>query len=240
MAGPPSDFNTNQLVVYVLLYRNQEKRPTPSATASPQPAVCRKGLVQGREKRPAATATWDWSPNNPNIEDRAYAAAEERRRQAEAEASRVRQQEEQKRREEAARLAREAKLAAEAKEAAELAEARKTARAAFIAANGVVAWASAQMLKTNPFPFKDKVVGVRANFSQMLSETEGAFGDLLVIDLPSTRFTMPGQQVVLAIRVLGIRTTKTPIGIELPFPYGSYVGVYLCRQNNCGDFFDPS
>jgi peptidoglycan hydrolase-like protein with peptidoglycan-binding domain len=101
-------------------------------------------------------------------------------------------------------------------------------RTAFANTYHVVAWPTYDELRANPFPFKDKVVGVDALFSRMISENEGMFGDLLVINLPSSQFKEEGRRYMLAIKVLGIRSIKTPMGVEFPAPYGSYVGAYEC------------
>jgi hypothetical protein len=94
-------------------------------------------------------------------------------------------------------------------------------------------------LKTNPFPYRDKVVGVYASFSQMLSEKEALFGDLLVTGLPATEFTVAGSEVVLAARVVGLKQTRLPMGFEVPLPQVAYLGVFKCTAPRCTDFFDP-
>jgi hypothetical protein len=98
---------------------------------------------------------------------------------------------------------------------------------------------SAQTLRTNPFPYKDKVVGVYASFSQMQSEKEAMFGELFVVGVPPTEFTSSGQEVVLAVKVLGLKPVKLPMGMEMPLPYASYLGAFKCRQFRCADFFEP-
>jgi hypothetical protein len=145
---------------------------------------------------------------------------------------------EQERREEAARKEREERLAREAKIAADKAAARRRNREQFVSSHRVETLLNARTLKTNPFPFKGKVVGVYTAFSLMLSESEGLFGDLVVSGLPSTAFTVEGQEVVLAVRVIGLRPVKLPMGMEVPLPQGAYVGAFLCRAPRCGDFFD--
>jgi len=146
---------------------------------------------------------------------------------------------EHEQKEEAARKEREARLAEEARVAAEAAAKRRRNRELFVSSQGVVAFVSVHTLRTNPFPFRDKVVGVYASFSQMLSETDALFGDLLVTGLPATEFTVAGAEVVLAVKVLGLKQMKLPMGAEVPLPQGAYLGAFKCSQPRCSDFFDP-
>ena len=106
----------------------------------------------------------------------------------------------------------------------------------FQADNRLAGWSNIQLLHTNPFVAKDKVVGLRADFTQMISADEAMFGELLVDGVPNTMFSVPGQQTILAIRVEGIKNAKSPLGTDVPTPYGTYVGVYMCRQPNCAEF----
>jgi hypothetical protein len=143
------------------------------------------------------------------------------------------------RRREAERKEREARLAEEARAKAEAAAKRLRNRQTFASTHRVVAFMNVGTLKTNPFPYRDKVVGVYASFSQMLSEREALFGDLLVTGLPATEFKVSGAEVVLAARVVGLKQTRLPMGFEVPLPQVSYLGVFRCKEPRCTDFFDP-
>lgn len=155
--------------------------------------------------------------------------ARERANAAEAEA---RQQ-----REEAERRAREAKAQAEAKEKEMRAEASRKFRESFINTNNVVGWVSVQALQANPFPYQGKILGLGARFSRMISASEALFGDLHVAGVPSTLFTVQNQAVVLAIKVEGIKTIRSVIGTDVQVPSGTYSGVYICKQDDCREFF---
>lgn len=100
--------------------------------------------------------------------------------------------------------------------------------------------ARSDLLRANPFPFKDKIVGLYTVFTQMISEKEAMFGgDLVATGVPSTLFTRTGVEVFLAVKVQGLRPIKI-LGSEISVPYGSYVGSYLCKQAGCSDFIGPA
>ena len=119
----------------------------------------------------------------------------------------------------------------------QIAGGKNALRDRFIAEFKVDTWANQQALQANVFMYKDKVVGVRTNFEQMVSPTEARFGQMLVTDVPVSEFTTPGQTVVLAMRILGLKATKLQ-GVEVSVPHGSLVGAYKCKQQNCSEFFD--
>jgi hypothetical protein len=115
----------------------------------------------------------------------------------------------------------------------------KAKREKFVTDYSIVAFTSQQALKANPFPFKDKVVGLRADFVQMVGSGEALFGDLFVINVPNTAFTSPGLASILAVKIAGVRPIKI-LGTEIPLPYGNYVGVYMCTTTDCRDFVGPT
>ncbi|MEA2870761.1 MAG: hypothetical protein QOH67_737 [Hyphomicrobiales bacterium] len=121
----------------------------------------------------------------------------------------------------------------------EAAEKAKAIRDKFVSDFRVETFASQSGLKANPFPYKDKVVGVAARFVQMVGDGEAIFGDLLVQRVPNTAFTEEGTIALLAIRVNGLKNVKSPVGGEIAVPYGTYVGSYKCSITNCSDFFGP-
>jgi hypothetical protein len=64
------------------------------------------------------------------------------------------------------------------------------------------------------------------------------FDGLLVTAVPATEFTIAGAEVVLAVRVLGLKQMKLPMGIEAPLPQGTYLGAFKCKLSGCADFFE--
>jgi hypothetical protein len=100
-------------------------------------------------------------------------------------------------------------------------------------------WAREEELFSNPFVFKDVVVGVQSRFERMLSENEAVFGGrtpIVVTGVPTTMFK--GNEVlVLAFRVRGNKKINIPSlfggGGEVAAPFGEYVGAYKCVQNSC-------
>ena len=135
------------------------------------------------------------------------------------------------------------RAAAEAKEAAKKQE--ETAKAAAKVALQqkikselkIEVWASQNALKSNVFVYQGKVVGVHATFDQMIAATVARFGQILATDVPTAQFTQTGQEVILAIKMAGLKETKF-LGTDVSLPYGSYVGVYKCRERGCSEFFN--
>src|SRR5437868_6758188 len=78
-----------------------------------------------------------------------------------------------------------------------LAEKKSELRRQFLSANQVQAFSDQSTLKANPFVYKDKVVALRADFDQMLSQTEARFGEVLVSDVPNTQFTNSSSPMIL-------------------------------------------
>lgn len=122
----------------------------------------------------------------------------------------------------------------------------KMTRDQFMSTYGVSELVNGFELSANPFPYKDKIVAVRANFSRMLSESEAMFHccaksmgyyDLIVTGLSSTQFTAASKDSVLAIKVTGLTRLKTSQGGEESLPAGTFVGVYFCSLRRCQDFF---
>ncbi len=115
--------------------------------------------------------------------------------------------------------------------------AAKKRRDQFIKDNSVQELIDVHKLNTNPFPYKDKIVALRATFSRMLSTSEASFDGLVVAGLSSTQFTEAGIPSVLAIKVIGLTTRKTSEGGEETLPSGTFIGIYFCVQANCSDFY---
>ncbi len=115
--------------------------------------------------------------------------------------------------------------------------AAKKRRDRFIADNSVQELTDIDRLSTNPFPYKDKIVALKASFIRMLSASEASFDGLVVSGLSPTQFTEPGVPSVLAIKVDGLTTRKTARGGEETVPTGTYAGLYICVQENCSDFY---
>ncbi len=117
---------------------------------------------------------------------------------------------------------------------------RKAARDKFASATGVSEFVKNQdILVANPFPYRDKVIAVRADFSRMTSENEAEFGKLLVSGLSATQFTEANKPSVLAIRISGLTKIKTASGGKEIRPSGVFSAIYFCSERDCGDIIDP-
>jgi clan AA aspartic protease (TIGR02281 family) len=117
---------------------------------------------------------------------------------------------------------------------------QEAACAKFGSQYGVVAWPDTQALTANPFPYKGKVIGTRANFTRMLSENEALFGDLIITNVASTQFTDVDRPSVVIFKIDGLRVLKVGLGGEVSVPFGRFVGVYFCTDGDCKDFFSVS
>jgi hypothetical protein len=115
----------------------------------------------------------------------------------------------------------------------------------FVAKYGVKEWPSSQALYANPFVYEGKTIAIFANFSQMVSPTQGYFlgadsksGDfdlIVVSDIPKGLFTSK-TLVILACRVLGKTEVKVPLfGGTASAPHLKFVGVYICKDWGCKD-----
>jgi hypothetical protein len=97
---------------------------------------------------------------------------------------------------------------------------------------GITGLSNMNDVRSNPFLYKGNILGLRANFVRMTSESEAVFtsasDDLIVTGVPTTLFR-GNESVILALRIQGVRNG---------LPYGDYVGAHKCAQNNCQDFFD--
>jgi hypothetical protein len=124
---------------------------------------------------------------------------------------------------------------------------RRAAREKFTTAFSVEKWATRADIIANPFLFKGKVVGVRANFVKTTAEDEGVFGEVVcngslcgdsitVSKVPPTSFK-GGENLMLALMVKGLRIIKGTAG-DTSVPDVEYVGNYTCRQLGCGDFLN--
>jgi hypothetical protein len=120
--------------------------------------------------------------------------------------------------------------------------AKRAARDTIIGMYGVQRFTNEQQLHTNPFMFKDQVIGVHTAFGRMISANEAIFmfdgigaTALIVTNVPSTRFSAKSP-VILAIRVIGTKAFKTGAG-EVMLPHGEYIGVHFCSQPSCPEIF---
>jgi hypothetical protein len=106
-------------------------------------------------------------------------------------------------------------------------------RRKFLSDNSAVTIVDAQQLQRNPFPYKDKIIGVYVVFGRMTSENSAIFtspNEIPVLSankVPATMFTS-NILVVLAIQVNGLKDGLVD---------GNLVGQYFCQQQGCTDFF---
>jgi hypothetical protein len=117
-------------------------------------------------------------------------------------------------------------------------QASESLRSKFGSTYGVKAWTDDRALSRNPFVFKDDVVAVFTVFSKMLSANEALFvhnEPIVASGTPATLFR-DSEHVVLAIRVLGNRPLRLPLG-ETTAALGEYVGVYKCEQRGCEEVY---
>jgi uncharacterized protein YecT (DUF1311 family) len=123
-------------------------------------------------------------------------------------------------------------------------QAKRTQRDNFVAQFGVQRWVARKDLVSNPFIYKGMVVGVGGTFIRMLSESEAlidvpdcylaACPDAIILsNIPSTTFRNK-TTAIFAVRVLGMRTLKTPNG-ETTIPSLEFVGVQQCFDQTCGE-----
>jgi hypothetical protein len=91
-------------------------------------------------------------------------------------------------------------------------------------------------LKRNPYVFKENVIGIKTTFKEMSADQEGVFSDAVVSNLPNTPIR-EGAPVVIALKVAGLKPVRVS-GMEVSLPYGTYVGLYACKQDSCADFFE--
>jgi hypothetical protein len=174
---------------------------------------------------PYAFERGQWRPHggyyNKGASD--LAQAQERQRQAEAQAAaQAQQQQEAARREAGARRVREQQAAAQQEAQRRFDE--------FNRKNGIQEWPKPQQLSTNPFVYDGKTIGIHAQFRRMHTATEGYFaiidGDLIVSDIPKGNLTTPGW-TLLAGKVLG--------RAESGLPHLKYQDVYICQEPTCED-----
>jgi hypothetical protein len=126
---------------------------------------------------------------------------------------------------------------AEARQREEKKRTNQALQALFISQFKPEIWSNQSKLMANVFLYKDKIVGVHASFNQMVAPNEALFGQLYVADVPGTEFVTTGQEVILALRVTGLKATRI-MGLDINIPQGRYVGAYQCKQPGCGEFFE--
>ncbi len=112
-------------------------------------------------------------------------------------------------------------------------EAARIRRAAFEMQTGIKVWPSGKELKVNPFPFKGKVIGLKAEFERMLSETDALLSfthsseKIILAKAPYKKLRRSGP-VVLAGRLLG--KVGPALSMEL-------AGIYFCSDRKCSKMF---
>jgi hypothetical protein len=137
---------------------------------------------------------------------------------------------------------REGEIAREASIKQEREKARADAlalQAAFKSQHNVDTWVTAELLRANPFIYKDKIIGLHARFTQMLGDGEALFGEVVGEGVPNTMFVRSGTSVILAMRITGLKPTRTPVGLQISLPVGRYIGAYTCKSDDCGEFIGP-
>jgi hypothetical protein len=93
---------------------------------------------------------------------------------------------------------------------------------------GIEAFSSVQELAANPFPFRGRTIGLSVAFGRMVSESEALFssnGELIVARVPSTAFRGT-ESVILAVKVIGYKSVKMPVGGENTLPYVEVIGAW--------------
>lgn len=106
-------------------------------------------------------------------------------------------------------------------------------------------------LSRNPFAFEGATIGVQVTFDKMAArgtgifrgragqQDRGMFGPraslvagcpIVVSGIPQGTFGTTHQEVVLAAKVLG-RSGQSP--------HLQFVGIYICKEGDCADFFGP-
>jgi len=110
-------------------------------------------------------------------------------------------------------------------------DASRNIYSSFISKNKISDFPSYDQLITNPFIFKEKIIGVEASFVEMISEEDGLFrfnkgGDFILSKVPTNMFSRR-TNILLAARVVGKTPSQT---LNL-----SFIDAYLCEQENCDD-----
>lgn len=111
---------------------------------------------------------------------------------------------------------------------------------AFTRKHGIRESMACGALSRNPFAYEGKVVALNVTFQQMIARDRGLFGcGVAVSGIPQGVFSSREVEVVLAGRVLG--NTEVKIGpATLQVPHLQYVGVHICKEGDCADFFGPA
>lgn len=106
---------------------------------------------------------------------------------------------------------------------------------AFIKKNSVSQFINTSGLEANPFIYEGKTIAAKMEFSEMLTADRGLFNGVVVSGLPSNLFSVKNTRVVLAGKVLGKISVKTPFGGEMSVPHLRFVGVHICANYACSD-----
>jgi hypothetical protein len=105
---------------------------------------------------------------------------------------------------------------------------RVALRQKIISDYGIETWANRRDLVANPFSFRGRIIGLSVSFGQMLSEKEAVFsggGEFVVTRVPPTMFR-GNESVILAAKVVGNKSVRTPTGGEITVPYLEFVGAW--------------
>jgi len=143
----------------------------------------------------------------------------------------------------AARAARQKKRVQAQQKARRVAEERRQMqiterRSSFAKRYGVTKWVGHKELSINPFQFEGEVVALRTRLSSMLTATGGVFsGDVVVSKIPRNEIT-DNRELVIAGKVTGNTSVKTPFGGEALMPNLEFRGVYFCQEAGCKDIVE--
>lgn len=92
--------------------------------------------------------------------------------------------------------------------------------------------------KASPTAISATALTIHSRAARSLPSSAVGGIPLLISNVPSTEFTIPGQQLVLAMRIVGVKPVQVPLAGQVNVATGTYVGAYRCRVANCLDFFD--
>ena len=106
----------------------------------------------------------------------------------------------------------------------------------FISKNKIESWLDLGPLAANPFVYEGKIIGVKVEFTEMLTATRANFNNEIIIsDIPKGMFTQK-TATVIAGKVLGKEHIKNRFGGKTSLPHLQFKDVYFCKNWHCGDF----
>ena len=96
-------------------------------------------------------------------------------------------------------------------------------------------WRALQ-LKTNAFAHEGKIYLFNTALTKMETADSGIFnGDYYFSNIPKNAITS-SNQLIIAGKVIGMKSVKTPFGGEISIPHMRYVGHEFCAETDCKDF----